>query len=290
MEQPDTVQTGSNAKEEYRYTGANPNNYVYFGCDSNCTEDNLYRIIGVLPTQSIEGGTYEKRVKLVKNSFYVENESGLYKSCVLSGKTFYGYAWNTTGENAWEKSDLQIKVLNGIYLKSLENYDKYLSAVVWYLGAPDDAGTYKTQTYKASDFYVAERSNSSGVSNGSLNYLGYIGLMYPSDYGYSVTRPFWNAAVTINLNMYLNYSYLAFGIDCEWLISPEKSWKYQNENSSYSWNYLIGIYNPNTSGVTNSGTGYYMGVRPTFYLKENVLYQNGLGTKESPYRIMLGES
>ncbi len=290
IEQPDTVQTGSNAKEEYRYTGANPNNYVYFGCVSNCTEDNLYRIIGVLPTQSIEGGTYEKRVKLVKNSFYVENESGLYKSCVLSGKTFYGYAWNTTGENAWEKSDLQIKVLNGIYLKSLENYDKYLSAAVWYLGAPDDAGAFKTRTYKASEFYVAERSNSSGVSNGSLNYLGYIGLMYPSDYGYSVTKPFWDAAVTINLNMYLNYSYLASGIYYEWLISPEKSWKYQNENSSYSWNYESGIYNPNTSGVANAGTGYYMGVRPTFYLKENVLYQNGLGTKESPYRITLGES
>ena len=54
------------ALTDYRYVGKNPNNYVYFGCEENCMEDNLYRMIGVIPTQSSENGEYENRVKLIK--------------------------------------------------------------------------------------------------------------------------------------------------------------------------------------------------------------------------------
>ena len=92
--QASTIQTGSNATEEYRYVGesSSVNNWVYFGCDSNCTEDNLYRIIGVIPTQKEENGSYENRVKLIKATEYQENESGYLKED-------YGYDWNTDGTN-----------------------------------------------------------------------------------------------------------------------------------------------------------------------------------------------
>ena len=48
FEHVETDQT--KALTEYRYIGKDPNNYVYFGCKENCTEENLYRIIGVIPT------------------------------------------------------------------------------------------------------------------------------------------------------------------------------------------------------------------------------------------------
>ena len=65
------------ALTDYRYTGKDPNNYVYFGCEgTECTEDNLYRIIGVIPTQSTVDGEFENRVKLIKADYYTENESG----------------------------------------------------------------------------------------------------------------------------------------------------------------------------------------------------------------------
>ena len=45
----------------YRYSGANPNNYVCFGSDdTTCPNDNLYRIIGV----------FDKNVKIIKNTNY----------------------------------------------------------------------------------------------------------------------------------------------------------------------------------------------------------------------------
>ena len=294
IEQPDTVQTGSNAKEEYRYTGANPNNYVYFGCDNNCTEDNLYRIIGVIPTESIEGGTYEKRVKLIKASAYQESESGLLlDSPIIAGKK--GYRWNNVVSNAFENSSIANTVLNGVYWNSLNNYQKYLDKSIWYLGASKLADYL---TYTANNYYLNERSSVKGYSQGALNYKAYIGLMYPSDYGYAATTFLHKKSIIarrmsqISENWLYNLQYnpandseTTYVPSGEWLISPESTYADKDGVPAYSISSFGGVEAHQTTYVN-----FVFDIRPTFYLKENVLYQNGLGTKESPYRIMLGES
>ena len=157
---------------DYRYTGSNPNNYVYFGCEENCTEDNLYRIIGVIPTQSTDTGSYQNRVKLIKANYYTEETSGLllasegtYPPGGGSGK---GYQWNSSANNQWQASTLQSRVLNGVYWNNLGEYQNFISPAVWYLGAP----TYSSyETYTPDQFYNEERSNTQGKSGGATSYI-----------------------------------------------------------------------------------------------------------------------
>ena len=283
--EPETEQTGTNATEEYRYVveSAKVNNWVYFGCDSDCTEDNLYRIIGVIPTQSIIGGTYEKRVKLIKASYYTETTSGLLGTSSVSPNGS-GYAWSNINSNAWENSSLQKTVLNNVYWNSLGEYQKYIDPTVWYLGAPSSGGSltgYTTQTVKT--YYVAERSNLPGYSKGNLNLRAYVGLMYPSDYGYSIDDYYWDDTVYNNRTYFLLKAWLYSGPKFENTISPEASFIDQNGVVAiYVDQYGVLSHRRYTTFVAS-----YMGVRPTFNLKTNVMYKSGIGTSSDPYRIMI---
>lgn len=64
--------TYTNADQEagdnsYRYSGANPNNFVCFGSDATtCPNDNLYRIIGI----------FDNQVKLIKHDYATTNLLG----------------------------------------------------------------------------------------------------------------------------------------------------------------------------------------------------------------------
>ena len=287
--QASTIQTGSNATEEYRYVGesSSVNNWVYFGCDSNCTEDNLYRLIGVIPTQKEVGGKYENRVKLVKASYYTETESGYLKDG-------YGYGWNTDGTNNWEYSKTQINVLNGVYWKSLSEYQKYIDQTVWYLGAVGNGAndnSYASLTTK--QFYQYERGSIKAGSGGILQYTNYIGLMYPSDYGFSISSNYWNAAVDSNSSIYMTsnawlYPTFSPGVAREWLITPDGGTLSDYDNSTLAYNiyrspnptlYMEPLYR---HWVNVNSTGY---IRPTFNLKANVMYKSGDGTSSNPYRI-----
>ncbi len=263
------------ALTDYRYTGANPNNYVCFGSEESvCPEDNLYRIIGVMPTQSEVEGEYENRVKLIKSTPYVETESGYLKSTTYT-KSKFGYNWSAiVNNNKWEESTLNIIVLNGVYWDNLGDFQKYISPTLWYLGAP--------QFYSANypnlnpeHYYVNERSNKLVFSEGVINYVNYIGLMYPSDYAYSIGSSYRNSSINSNKN---NYIALA--------------WLYTLENKYYEWllngegsGLRSGMID--ASGIVNGlmNAAYAYIVRPTFYLKSNVFYKSGIGTQENPYRI-----
>ena len=85
----------------YRYSGANPNNYVCFGSDEEiCPADNLYRIIGVFGNQ----------VKLIKNS----SLGSAYASSV-----------------DWENNSINTDLLNGTYLESLVNWEDFIANTTW---------------------------------------------------------------------------------------------------------------------------------------------------------------
>ena len=100
-----------------RYTGANPNNYVYFNCsdysnqsDSTCEK---WRIIGVFKNVTKSDGTKEDLVKIVKDErLGNENLSWDYK------KNGVGTATNDYGSNDWTDSQLMMMLNPTDYLKS----------------------------------------------------------------------------------------------------------------------------------------------------------------------------
>ncbi len=171
----------------YRFSGANPNNYVCFGTDEvSCPEDNLYRIIGV----------FNGQVKLIK-------------------ATSYGsYAWEqdySTQGNTWNESTKPdiYTTLNTTYYNTLgSEWQSKIATHSWKVGgmASDTSATAK-------DYYDTE------VGTGQSGYeeTMKIGLMYVSDYGYGASEEYW----TTELNNYeptvdSNWMYLGA---YEWLIS-----------------------------------------------------------------------
>ena len=267
---------------DYRYVGSNPNNYVYFGCNDNCTEDNLYRIIGVIPTQSSENSEYENRVKLIKASNY-EGTTGIEAgtSTTPSGK---GYRWTTTGHNnKWESSSLK-EILNSEYYNGLGDYHKFIAPAKWYLGAPNNSSY---TTYTPDQFYNIERSTTKGYSNGLTSYVNNIGLMYPSDYGYSIGIDYQTKSIYSNRAEYISNSWL-YQLERkyeEWTISPESI--YHTDAN------LVSVWTVRYDGYMNhrlsSYATYIDGARPTFYLKADVLKTGGNGTISDPYRISIEE-
>ena len=247
--------TYTNAAQEagdnsYRYSGADPANYVCFGSDAAiCPNENLYRIIGVFGDQ----------VKLIKSTSYGS------------------YAWDTTGtygENNWQTSDIK-PTLNGTYLNSLGEWSNLIEAnTTWYLGG------FSTSEATPKQFYGYERGTTV-YSGRPTSDITAIGLMYPSDYGYAASPDYWlylfysDSGASYDYRAAINSNWLYLGSD-ELTITPHSS------SSSavfrvYSGGYLL--YN-----VANFGSA----VRPVFYLKSNVAITSGDGSQNSPFKIELG--
>ncbi len=179
--------TGSytNANQEagdnsYRYSGANPNNYVCFGSDAaSCPTDNLYRIIGV----------FDGQVKLIKHDY----ES---------------YFWNLSNVNIWDastKPDIYT-ILNTTYYNTLESeWQNLIAETTWQVGGFNGINTTKA-------IYDVE------VGTGQSGYeeTMKIGLMYVSDYGYGASPEKWTTA--LSEENYGTDNWLYLGVD-EWLIS-----------------------------------------------------------------------
>ena len=253
-----------------RYEGKSPDNYIWFN-------NELWRIIGVFDT-NIPNVGHQNLVKIIRN------------------ESIGGLAWDKNNKNNWVNSSLK-NLLNGAYLNA-ENgtgtdycygyyvYIDYISAncdyreigikdgyremienVTWYLGGPADS------SHPANQFYVDERDLTKKYSGNATTWEGQIGLMYASDYGYSVTAN--TCDRNSNLVDYDNsnctgQSWL-YGKGCEWTIT---------HNSSSS----DGVFHVDDNGTAYSYEAYHgYAVRPVLYLKSNKRTIGGDGSLENPY-------
>ncbi len=172
------------ATTDYRYIGANPNNYVKFN-------DELWRIIGVFDVDD-GAGKIEKRMKIIRN------------------KSIGNYPWDYTSSgsfiNEWKTAQLNTLLNGGAYynrttgsyyngITSASNVDFTSTGLTnaaklmigdakWYLG-----GSSTIEDVTPSMFYTRERGTTV-YSGRSANWTGKVGLMYPSDYGYLITGQF----------------------------------------------------------------------------------------------------
>ena len=265
----------------YRYSGANPNNYVCFGSDEEtCPAEKLYRIIGVFDDD--KDSNYQ--IKLIKADYTTSGMLGTdgrdyygaysYSTSNYKGSmelsTIAGYRWNydtsvsTNGSNNWTTSEFNTINLNTNYWNYLgSTWQNLIATTTWYLGGMTSSSN------TAKEFYDGERNNT-GYGSNPTTYTDEIGLMYPSDYGYAANPDAWTKDISdYDSSTIKSNNWLYMGL-YEWTITPRSS-------SSYSV-FLVGV-NGNLS--YSSVLGY--AARPVFYLKSNVALQGGNGTSNDPF-------
>ena len=263
----------------FRYEGKNPNNYVQFN-------NELWRIIGVFDSAS-HGISNKNLVKIIRS------------------ESLDGIAWDKSNTNNWGSASLN-KLLNGAYYNAEDgtesgycygystmskancnyvyrgiqnNYRNFIVNVTWYLGG------YSSLYQTTEAFYNAERS-SSVYKGRPTSSTGYIGLMYPSDYGYSVLGS--ECDRTTNL---VNYNYSCAGLS--WLYLGFKEWCITHSiNKSASVSYLsydssIDRGSMDTSDSGTTGTYHGFGHRPVLYLNSSVYIIDGDGSITNPYIIAM---
>ena len=264
-----TQGTGQVVNENgYRYEGKNPNNYIWFN-------NEYWRIIGVFDSGS-HGQSNKNLVKIIRDD-------------VLDG-----LAWDKSNTNNWNTSSLK-PLLNGAYYNAQDGtssgycygysttatancdytkrgiqsgYRGMIANVTWHLGG------YSSTSATAEAFYGYERGTTV-YSGRPTSTTGYIGLMYPSDYGYSALSS--SCERTTNLDSY-NSSKCAvqswlYGKGFEWTLTPYSS----------SSNFVFYL---NISGLVlyfSAHDGY--GFRPVLYLDASVYKIDGDGSLKNPYIV-----
>ncbi len=238
-------------KENIRYYGTDPKNYVTFN-------NELWRIIGII----------DGKIKIVRNEVLtpVEIDNG-----VTIG-TSEGFYWNYVQQagknlNNWEGSTLQT-YLNGTYYNSIDpSSQAMIEESTFYLGGPTSSNL---QTLTSSGYYDVERSDSV-YSGNPLSMVQKIGLMYPSDYGYAAGESCLSTALYSYDSNCKNNDYLYNSSKTQWLQSPYAS-------DSYN---VLTVYN--TGGVGNYVSINTLGVRPALYLTSETQIVDGTGTKSDPF-------
>ena len=301
--------TYTNADQEagdnsYRYSGANPNNYICFGSDASpCPEDNLYRIIGVfgnnvklikatLATKEMLGtnGTYSNgsykfsnisscpSVNTISNNYLSSSMVIRLNGLIAAPEMISG------GCNDWTTSELNTINLNVNFFNHLSsNWQAYIKDTEWKLDGIDVTGESGLQK-NVKTIFDKEMENYKAV------YTAKIGLLYASDYGYATIPDSWVEVLGTNDRTINNENNWLYAGSNEWTISVSKDYIHPIFNNALSYvilgeAYSYGgatFYEGNVYGLSASVAA---GVRPVFYLNSDVEYKNGDGSKDNPFRI-----
>ena len=277
---------------EYRYIGAEVNNYVKFNND-------LYRIIGVFDSNS-HGVSNTELVKLIRARSLGGYSWGAYNTDSSTG-TYSGYANDWTGKATKSKANLNVlfneyfynktdtsstygDCANWTYFYSNNSYKTkdcsdiitygidsslrgYIETTTWYLYG---SGTSQSKQ----NWYLCERGGnsctSSGPSTGDTSVTSKVGLMYLSDYLYA--SGYYASTDTSTQGQYYfgNKNWLYKGY--EWTLTPYAS------DPDRVWRVGLG-------SASRSSSYSPSGSRPTFYLKSSVYVTGGDGSFDNPYTL-----
>ena len=256
-----TLQVGATESvTEYRYRGASPKNYVTFNNET-------WRILGVFPTDD-GTGNIENRIRIIRN----ESIGNKY--------------WDTSDSNNWARPSTLNTELNTTYLNSLTSEaQNMIGNTKYYLGG-------KNVTYNNGyadtplQFYSYERKIQNTTSNEFYNgtnpnsWVGKLGLMYVSDYGYASSncenKRIRDTNSSSNDIRACNSTNWLFNNDYQWLLP---------QFASYS-NNAFSVYSDGFAD-NNFVYSYQFAVRPVLYLISSAQITGGNGTSSSPYTLGL---
>lgn len=257
--------------ENYRYYGANPNNYVYFNCDDYSNQSSstceVWRIIGVF-----NNGILTHQIKIIRNESigtYQTTEVGneeigaftdSYLSYTLNNEagskeaTYWSRTLGNCNLNTNYKCDFSKTGLKNTTTRDL------ISNVSWFIPNSIEGDLYPNKLYQ-------------GEIDGSTTAGEMISIMYKSDYGYATDIRKCN----IQVNLY-NSSECT---ENNWLFLGSREWIMGTTENNYYKAYIV---------AENGAVGTYLltseaNVRPTLYLKTEQTIKSGTGTLADPYQL-----
>ena len=268
-------------------------NNTYCVVEDKSNEPILWRIIGVFDVASTYGGPTEKRIKIIR-----DEPIGKYSWDNKPSGT--GSSDSEYGSNDWTDSALKEVLNNGAYWNKTsgtcprgqngattscdfsgtgltEEAKSLIGDAVWNLGGTELF--LSASDGLPSHFYGYERGTT--VYTGRPTYwVGKIGLMYPSDYGYATsggTTTNRESCLAKRMSVWNNYS------DCyenDYLYNSSLiQWTMTHDASLSSRVFIVTEGTPINGNYASNGNG----VHPTAYLKSNVLITGGDGSQTSPY-------
>ena len=277
--------TETDAYDNLRYVGANPNNYLLFN-------DEPWRIIGIFKVYNAETNKYENLVKIIRDES-IGNYS--WDTSAGTGNTGDGTRAGI-GVNDWSQADLMTELntdyidttktsgitywYNGLnnakngeysYSKNIKKeYIDKIANVRWNLGS-----TYYNPYGGISALESYNQERGTNVYSGhAVTWNGKIALMYSSDYAYASTDQ--------NCREHNGTLGTSYCINNNWLSNNTNQWTLTPSSTYY---YYVS-YVAEEAGIRQvSAFSSVIGVRPTIFLKSDVSIIAGSGTKEEPFRI-----
>ena len=301
------AESNSSGKEipagtDYRYYGPNPNNYICLDMEgqSTCPDKHLYRIIGSI-YQPYTNNDVLNALKVIKatpltdgttNSFSwdykVNNGSGSYDNiwATITSENFSdsltsgsqlmkllnsGAWWNGTSDSYYNGDTTAITV-NFTNYKLSDEAKSYITTSLYFLGG------YNNNPPLTNEMYGYERGTLGYNTDRPLGWVGMVGLMHPSDYGYAAGNSCVNGTKLYEYNGgCMNKDWLYISNTDQWLMTPRSG------NSD-------GVFYVSSSGfVDNNGYSIAVrSVRPVFYLTRGLDIISGKGTLADPYLLIIG--
>ena len=288
-----TADDGTTKYHDYRYIGANVNNYVKFNND-------LYRIIGVFDENS-HGVTGKYLVKLIAANPIGGNSWGIYNG---STGAYDGFSNDWTGKSKTSKANLNV-LLNEYFYNKMNlsstyrgcsswtyysdnnnlrtndcydivaygidpKYSGYIENATWYLYG---SGTSQSKQ----NWYLCERGGNScttsGPNIGDASVTSKMGLMYISDYLYASGYYSSTDTTTTVTGCYSNKNWLYKG----------REWTQTSYASGARDVWLVADV---SVGIDYASNPY--GWRPALYLKSDIKISRGYGTYNNPYILEQG--
>ena len=263
---------------EYRYEGTDTevNNYVWFN-------NELWRIIGAFP-----GGTpTTSETSLGNRAPSTNNTVKIIRNDVIGS-----FAWDKDNTNNWTTAELNTNILNNLYLNStsgtcnfystsvtkpcsftkngLKNVLDYIETATWNLGGSDRSN--------ADTMYKTEKGTTVKTSGTPIVTTAKVGLMYASDFGYSVKNSSCNHSST-SLG---SYNTTACG-GSAWILKNGSEWTLSPVSSNANYVFYVEYY----ANVNNTFARNGFGARPVLYLNSNVYITGGDGSLNNPFQVGL---
>ena len=273
----------------YRYSGANPDNYVCFGSnESPCPTDNLYRIIGVFGDKvKLIKSDYATSALLGTNGDYSGSETPNAENYKGSLTTVNIYYWNfknntsinsENGSNTWSTSLLNKTNLNTNFITNIgTEWANKIATTTWKVGGNTYSNISKVVPAVAYQNEIVNPVTTNTTDN-ATEYTAKIGLMYASDYGFAAAPSAWTKTLydydgSVNGSTISSLNWMHNGGSYEWTIS-------RGSGTAYD------VFIVDASGYVYSElASKAYGVRPSFNLESSVTYVSGSGSADDPIRI-----